>query len=297
MLLHAAGIHYSAWQWSASKLNPACSQHAQPNAGMRRSTRHLTTSPHVQAHWLRRRFGSIYAFDYLVNSNQTQEVKASVIPILAKLGAVLNPSFNTHHYPLLDAIRRSEPKVVSALLAAGADPNYQNIGHTPLQSAAYYGNTALVTLLLNAGASARGVDLYGGTALTMAMNCNCSFELVSALMAAGADVNARAVSTFHGQSFTALTRLMETWGHEDVPLLKLFLDAGADLEVLMPVHEDSILTAAVWTGNAEAVRMLIEKGANVNPPGDPRDSPLRAAMKARNPVMIALLRNAGARLL
>jgi ankyrin repeat protein len=59
---------------------------------------------------------------------------------------------------------------------------------TPLMSAAKYGRSAIIRILLDAGSLLDAVDKTGKTALLIASN-HGHIDAVSLLMAAGADVN------------------------------------------------------------------------------------------------------------
>lgn len=78
-----------------------------------------------------------------------------------------------------------------ALLDFGADPNIRDeIGRTPLMTAAKFGSLRMLDLLLSRGADVRHVDLHGRTALHWAATGEHSNpEIVRRLLAAGAERN------------------------------------------------------------------------------------------------------------
>ncbi|MGI2298939.1 ankyrin repeat domain-containing protein [Candidatus Cardinium hertigii] len=80
--------------------------------------------------------------------------KATVVACLLEANPLLNQiSVRNGHTPLLLAIERGHKKIVSLLLAAGADPNILNHrGCHPLQLAIQQNRKDLVQLLLQAGA-------------------------------------------------------------------------------------------------------------------------------------------------
>ena len=80
-----------------------------------------------------------------------------------------------------------------ALLAAGASVAEARInnGRTPLHSAAYFGVTAVIALLLEAGAKVDARDSWGKTPLHEAANNNETGPAIKALLAAGANLEAR----------------------------------------------------------------------------------------------------------
>ena len=87
------------------------------------------------------------------------------------------------------AVIRNELEIVTALLAAGADPNARTKeGTTPMHTAAYaWDNPAVVRELLKAGAAVDARNEGGATPLHNAVSAGNA----ATLLKAGADVNAR----------------------------------------------------------------------------------------------------------
>ncbi len=192
--------------------------------------------------------------------------------------------------PLADAAERAEWARVSALLAAGADPNAaqpdgttaliwaahhdrseaarellakgaaagaaNRFGVLPLSTACLNGNEALVTLLLEAGADANAA-LPGGETPLMTAARNGRPGPLRALLARGAKTDA---ADPRGQ--TALMWAAAE-GHEEA--LRLLLKAGAEVRKKLKTGFSALLFAA-RNGRAGAVRVLLEAGA------DPREA-------------------------
>jgi ankyrin repeat protein len=78
------------------------------------------------------------------------------------------------------------------------------------------------------------------------------------LLEAGADVNAR--NTFNA---TALI-----WAGGDAVKSRLLIEHGADINVRTQQGRTALVRAAKRNGNADLVRLLLEKGADVKAPGD-----------------------------
>jgi ankyrin repeat protein len=78
------------------------------------------------------------------------------------------------------------------------------------------------------------------------------------LLEAGADVNAR--NTFNA---TALI-----WAGGDAVKSRLLIEHGADINVRTQQGRTALMRAAKRNGNADLVRLLLEKGADVKAPGD-----------------------------
>jgi ankyrin repeat protein len=111
--------------------------------------------------------------------------------------------------------------LVLRLLDAGIDVNATDSGTSPLASAAWRGNVALVAALIE-----RGADLgrHGGDALLMAANAG-RYEVVAALLARGVPADAPRPDGW--------TALMTAAWQDHAPVARLLLEAGAS-----PDHQD-----------------------------------------------------------
>ena len=160
--------------------------------------------------------------------------------------------------PLLMAGGTGNAKLIEFLLDAGADAKSANsIGTTVLMEAAASGSVAAVETLLDHGADANAKALRDQTALMFAAARNRA-DVVRALASRGADLNATS---------------------EILPMdLPLFDDngnripnrTGAGRPKAEIMGGNTALHYAVREGHTEAVRALVEMGANVNErnPGD-----------------------------
>ena len=118
---------------------------------------------------------------------------ATVVTALLAAGADPNAKTTTRETPLHEAAKRVSPKavaIVTTLLAAGADPNAKDErGRTPLHKAALSSRpkaVAIVAALLHAGADVNAKDERGRTPLQWAARSG-SPATVAALLDAGAD--------------------------------------------------------------------------------------------------------------
>lgn len=177
------------------------------------------------------------------------------------------------------AVHKDDLVTVDLLLRAGANAKVVNrFGVSPLSLAAENGNVAILERLLKAGADANTAGTGGETVLmTAARGGNA--DAVRMLIAHGANVNAR--EDTHEQ-----TGLMWAAGRGNSDAIKVLLDAGADLHARSVEHkevfEDTFLAGrrtpatgeripmftallfAVRDGRTDAVRLLLEQGANPN---------------------------------
>ena len=120
------------------------------------------------------------------------------------------------------------PQEVKAAIDKGADSNERSSGFTALIGAAAYNkDPKVVTVLLEAGADIEARDsVHGGTALLWAATFNSNPDVISALLKAGANVNAQ--NTLEGR--TALIWAAEE-GANPADKIMILLKAGADSKV------------------------------------------------------------------
>jgi serine/threonine protein kinase/ankyrin repeat protein len=170
---------------------------------------------------------------------------------------------------LIDSARRGDRAAVQAALEAGVNPNGPGNQLTALHWAVAQrlvdGKTVdpspeITTLLIEAGADVNARDYLDQSPLEWAAKY-ASPEIVQMLIKADADLNAE---SRYGTVLMAGTR---------VEIAKLLIEAGADVNA--GKYTSPLATAAKY-GNAELIRLLVEKGAKVN---DPKDPPIHWAGK------------------
>jgi ankyrin repeat protein len=206
--------------------------------------------------------------------------------------------------PLMMAITNRHTPVAMLLLARGADPNAADWwGRTPLWSAVDMRNLDLDSRTLENGVD-RGPVL----------------ELIDALIAKGADVNAR-VKEFPPQrrfmmplgslawvDFTGQTPFIRAALSADVPLMKLLLTKGADPNIATFNGTTALMAAAGvnWViGQTysespalylEAVKLCLELGGDVNAVNAMGLGAVHGAANRGSDDIIELLARNGARL-
>ena len=147
---------------------------------------------------------------------------------------------------LLNLIDLNDPDVrlvIANLLEEGVSPVAKN---TALHIASRKGYVELVSMLLAAGADVNAKDIYGNTALIVASQ-NGHTEIVAMLLAARADVNIK--SDFGG---TALM-LASLRGHTEI-VAKL-LEKGADVNAENN-YGQTALSLASLNGHTDIVKLL-----------------------------------------
>lgn len=180
---------------------------------------------------------------------QRESVNAMLAAIQA--GANVNGLSKGGATPLMYAVR--EPKKVRLLLDHGANPNFvSRTKTTPLMLAAeYVGTDESLKLLLKAGANP--------------YKARDEFENVLSLAASTGDV--QRVKLLLKNKFDEKTLAMGAatacWGN-DIDMLKVFLDAGVDVETPVMDNGETLLTFVSSDGFIETTKLLLERGANPN---------------------------------
>ncbi len=171
---------------------------------------------------------------------------------------------------LAATVRAGKPSMVSALLAAGADPNDRDSKEEPALILALRHRSGLVLELLEAGADADAQDRFGATVLHGAARKE-NLRLVRALLAAGADLSA---TTPDGE-----TPLLSAASAGSLKVVRELANAGADLEAA-----DRFGRTALFLAREEKAKKLcgwLEKQGASAPDLAPRpkDFALAALMK------------------
>lgn len=138
----------------------------------------------------------------------------------------------------------------------------------PLAAAATFGCGAVIDELLAAGADVDGADATtGNTALLLGV-ARGHVHVVEKLLRAGADPNARSQGLTTPLMAAAKGPGASDRGLEDVPsnpeLVKLLIEAGADLDAQDGMNEMSALMYAAHAGSLKAVRLLVDAGASID---------------------------------
>jgi len=229
-----------------------------------------------------------------VNVNETLQPKAD--RPASPLGTNYKPIRNGTS-PLMVAVENGHFELAIALVAAGADPNDQRSGFTPLHA---------ISWVRKPDASDVGDPApIGSGSLT-------SLQFVQALVARGANVNARlgkvprppASATLLGTE--GATPFLMAADRADVPLMRELVKAGAD-PFLPNADKSTPLMAAAGLGTSDpleeagtedealdAVKMLLDLGADINAVDSKGDTAMHGAAYGNFPAIVQLLADRGA---
>jgi ankyrin repeat protein len=211
--------------------------------------------------------------------------RTDVIRLLLENGANINEEGYYNENVLIVACQYGQEAAVRLLIEAGACVNKD--GLTPIELASEEGHKGIVEMLIKAGA-----DVNSGYESAL---CRASVlgheDVVRTLILAGADINLK------GRVGTALHAAAH-WHYPGEKVVKLLIDAGADVNKLAGEYGTALQAAAVGDTDEpsalEAVQILIRAGANVNLVGGGHGTALQAAVFSNWPKIVEELIDAGA---
>jgi len=209
-----------------------------------------------------------------------KELLARHLPVDAVTGAGATP--------LMVAAAHGSLEAITALLAAGANPNQQfptGLRNTVLITATENGQLGAVKLLLAHGAKRDGVNQEGNSALIVAASRG-QVEILKYLHKQGADLNA------FGQY--AYTVLMHAVHKNQLKAVGYLVESGANVNLAQSDGTIALMVAAQWS-TPEIVQLLVDHGSNVNAVGQAGRTALTWANHRRDLAIMNILRKAGAK--
>ncbi len=157
--------------------------------------------------------------------------------------------------PIAEAAQRGDVETVLRLLKSGADVNAaQGDGMTALHWASDRGDMTLVTALLAAKPNLKVVTRIGAYTPLHLAGKSGNGDVVAALVKAGSDVKAATASGATALHFAAKAG--------DVRSIEALAAAGADVNARESQWEQTPLIFAAEYNRADAIRVLIKRGAN-----------------------------------
>lgn len=160
-------------------------------------------------------------------------------------------------YKFLHIYRRQRPAIEQFLVNNGAVENvYYDFNDNQIINSAFDGDIETVRKLIKNGVNIYAVDKRKSweTAL-IAAACNRHLDVASALLAAGADINAK-----NNYGITAL--MYEVWQGRS-STIKNLMSLGADVNLKDNCGKTALMHAIDSYDNIEGVRCLIANGADI----------------------------------
>ena len=186
--------------------------------------------------------------------------------------------------PLIWAIRRKDAISVKLLLQAGADPNIRNkSGATALHFAAWQRDFEIVKILLRHGAMAAQKDNNLKSPLHDAASRCSNSNIIMALLAAGADLQAHCIYGATALSYAASSN--------NVLGTAILLDLGAQINAADRDGDTPLLDAARNACSA-SVELLLERGASCTTSNMEGNTILHMAAQSGDLQMLNVIRNA-----
>lgn len=173
--------------------------------------------------------------------------------------------------------------------------------HRPLHSAIIFRHSECAVLLIEAGCDVNACcRLEGGNPLCMALLVSPSIDVtavVSALVEAGADVNARFTAFDPGvlslEGYTPLglaVHGIHKYHVDDLyEIPKILLDAGADPDATFDCGNTALHLVARGPGGEKMARLLLDAGADTSLRNDEGRTPLETTIAFEHTELIALL--------
>jgi ankyrin repeat protein len=157
---------------------------------------------------------------------------------------------------LAEAAMKRDTASIRSLLQQKVDVNAPGKDGTPaLHWVVRVDDLETANLLLRAGANVKFADRYGVTPIYLACS-NGNAAMIKLLLDAGADPN-----TVDPTGETALMTAAKIGSLESI---KTLLDAGAKVDTVDATYRQTALMIAVRENHTDIVRVLVERGADVN---------------------------------
>jgi ankyrin repeat protein len=217
----------------------------------------------------------------------------SVIDVLLANKADVNAPDNLGNTPLLTAARHGQVKIVQTLLAAGANPNFEtDQGRTLLSFAAGSGSPETVKLLLDAKADPNGGKV--DAPLLVAIHNN-DVESTELLLRAGANPETKGAidwgiligaNQYYGNSGASITPLFLAVSTKQLPMVQLLLKFKADPNDSQTEGEPLLFRAL---DNPDILEALLAAGGKVDSRTSTGDLLLNNAIAEKNASSVEIL--------
>lgn len=178
---------------------------------------------------------------------------------LIDFGVDVNGKYYWSWTPLMIAVETGDMENVKLLLEAGAYVNARRtaIRDTVLHIAVFYGRIDIVQVLLDYGIDVTAKDKHGMEAIFLASDNSDSLELVDLLLDRGADINT--IGIYHETLLIRSAKYTQTSGE----YIQGLIDRGAEVNYRDPNGKTPLIWS-ILSRNPEAVRVLLDNGADIN---------------------------------
>ena len=171
----------------------------------------------------------------------------------------------------MDRLKRSTCilSLIALLLLPGYSLAIDNDIDAEFLMAVKKGNLEQVNSLLNSGADVNTAQKDGTSALAWAVYNN-NKELVDLLIRSGEDgadidaANEYGFNPLHNSKWTGESPLMTCANTGTTDAVKTLLDQGADVNSVETTQQQTALMWAVAEKHPQVVKLLVERGANIN---------------------------------
>jgi ankyrin repeat protein len=182
-------------------------------------------------------------------------------------------------------------RTLKLLANRGADLRASKGGFTPLGAATRSGDLDTIRFLIDQGADVGARTRTGFTALYGAASWSDTAAIVSLLLDHGADPKTKVETS--GLAADVFTPVMAAAMRGDAETLKSLLDRGADVNVQGGDFGRTALLLATTTGREDVVKLLLDRGANPSATDQLGNTPLQWAKRRGDPGIVKLLEKAG----
>jgi len=219
------------------------------------------------------------ALAWAAEKDQTESVRAL---LSGRYTADVNTQDKLGSTPLSWASYNGNTDVVKILIEAGANLDLEGPNHkTPLYYASFQGHSGVVKLLLEAGANTELAENLTESTPLMAATYRRHADIVKLLLKHGANIDN---VNMHGQ--TALSMASE---HDISDVMGILLEHRANPNIAETTEGWTALHFACFNDQIEAVRLLLNAGADVDAQDHQRRKPI---ILTEDPEIIKLLTKA-----
>ena len=218
----------------------------------------------------------------------TREDKERVQQLLKRLNIDVDEKISPEGFTLLhSAAAQGHKNMVKILLLGDAAINAMTKDRvTPLFVAVKSGHIDVAEQLLEARAEVNGLNRFGSN-LLMAIAAE-NEDMIQLLLAKGANPNLGVRNANGFQIFPSHLAIQK----QRPDILKMLLDARADVDQRTNYHDLTLLHTALPSQNEDIVKMLLDYGANIYATGNDNLTPLEFAISQNYTGVVKLLEEA-----